>query len=399
MAGMVKTQARMWRQWAVAGLVALAVGLVSSCGDRGAGRLPWVLQASWASYRDHFISPEGRVVLKERGGGTISEAQGYALLRALWAGDEETFGRLCLWTRKHLSRQERYGDSLLAWQWGPKPDGSWGVLDWNTASDGDLDYVLALLLASRRGWRAPPGFPDYLTEARQVARDILAKAVVELPSGQLYLAPGNWHAQTPPFLLNPSYFFPAAYRAFAQAGFDSRWGRLHADAYPFLLRLTRGLEDLPGVGLAPDWVQVEADGALTPHPERSRGFGWEAVRLPWRLAIDRVWFGDLAAAKLSREQFLPFFVKEWRTRGKILAEYSYDGQPLVEFESPVMYAGALAAGLAGGDQEFAWQMAQKILSFYQEKGNQAYFVSPDNYYANNWAWFGLALYADWVKMY
>jgi endo-1,4-beta-D-glucanase Y len=377
----------------------LFLGILPSCREATGNRLSWVLQASWVSYREHFISPEGQVVLQERGGGTISEAQAYALLRALWAGDEQTFVRLYRWTKKNLSREVTHGDCLLAWHWGEKPDGSWGVLDWNSASDADLDYSLALVLASRQGWRAPPNLPDYLTEAREVAQGILAKEVVELPSGGLLLAPGNWHNPSPPYLLNPSYFFPAAYRCLAQAGFGPRWSRLHADAYPFLQRLTRGLAETPGVGLVPDWVQVEADGKLTPAPERSSNFGWEAVRLPWRIALDRLWFGDLAAARLCGEQFLPFFVKEWQAKGRLVAEYRYDGSPLVTFESPVLYAGALAAGLAGGNQDFAWQMAQKILTFYQEKDNQAYFVSPDHYYANNWAWFGLALYAGWVKRY
>jgi len=399
MAGRGGTVGGYWGRWIFRALLLLAVGVLPSCSETTAERLPWILQASWASYRQHFISPEGRVVMEEQGGGTISEAQAYALLRALWAGDEQTFGRVVMWTQANLSREATHGDHLLAWQWGKKPDGSWGVLDWNTASDADLDYALALLLASRRGWPPPPGFPDYLREARQVAKDILDKEVVEMPGGGLYLAPGNWRAEAPPYLLNPSYFFPAAYRCFLQAGFDSRWGRLHADAYALLERLTRGLGEIPGVGLVPDWVLVAADGKLSPSPERNSDFGWEAARLPWRVAVDRVWFGDLAAAKLSREQFLPFFTREWRSRGKLLAAYHFDGTPLVDFESPVIYAGALAAGLAGDDREFAWQMAKKILSFYQEKGNQAYFVSPDNYYANNWAWFGLALYAGWVKMY
>jgi len=377
----------------------LVAMMVAACGGATPDRLPWVLQASWTSYRQQFISPEGRVVLQERGGGTISEAQAYALLRALWADDQETFVRVYRWTKTHLSREATHGDHLLAWQWGKKTDGSWGILDANTASDADLDYALALLLASRRGWQGPPGLPDYLAEARQVAQDILAKEVLELPDGTLLLAPGNWHAKSPPYLINPSYFFPAAYRAFAQAGFDPRWGRLHADAYPFLRRLTQSLGDTPGVGLVPDWVLVAGDGKLSAPPERSSHYGWEAVRLPWRVALDRLWFGDLAAARLSRDHFLPFFVKEWRAKGKLLAEYRYDGSALVDFESPVLYAGALAAGLAGGDQEFAWQMAQKILASYREKENSAYFVSPDNYYANNWAWFGLALYTGWVKMY
>jgi len=399
MIGKNRPQGIGWRRLPGLGILLLALVILMSCGEAGGDRLSRVLEASWASYRDHFISPAGQVVLPERGGGTISEAQAYALLRALWAGDEPTFRRLYGWTRKNLSREAGPGDRLLAWHWGLKADGSWGVLDWNTASDADLDYALALVLASRRGWRAPAGLPEYLTEARQVAQDILAKEVVELPTGKLYLAPGNWHAKTPPYLLNPSYFFPAAYRYFARIGFGHYWSRVHADAYPFLQRLTQNLGGIPGVGLIPDWVQVEADGKLTPPPERSSHFGWEAVRLPWRVALDHRWFGDPAAARLCREQFLPFFVKEWQAQGKLLAEYRYDGTPLVDFESPVLYAGALAVGLAGGDEKFAGQMAQKILTFYQEQGGQAYFVSPDNYYANNWAWFGLALYAGWVKLY
>ena len=48
---------------------------------------------------------------------------------------------------------------------------------------------------------------------------------------------------------------------------------------------------------------------------------------------------------------------------------------------------------------FARQMAAKVLSFYREQGGQAFFVSPDNYYANNWAWLGLALYNGWVRVF
>ena len=70
----------------------------------------------------------------------------------------------------------------------------------------------------------------------------------------------------------------------------------------------------------------------------------------------------------------------------------------MDYESPVLYAGVLAGALAAGDRDFARDMAQKIMTFYHEKDGQAYFVSPDHYYANNWAWLGLALYAGWVKL-
>ncbi|MEW6388133.1 MAG: glycosyl hydrolase family 8 [Thermodesulfobacteriota bacterium] len=368
------------------------------CGEKaGLDDLPRILHASWQSYRQHSISPEGRVVLAERDGGTISEAQAYALLRAVWAGDQETFARVYAWTYINLSRAGSHGDHLLAWHWGPREDGAWGVLDWNSASDGDLDYTLALTLAARRGWRPPAPLPDYATQARQVQQDILAKEVATLPAGELLLLPGNWQPHQPPLLLNPSYFSPGTYRLLAQAFQEPRWLALRQDTYPLLKSLARGLGPLAGVGLFPDWCRLDAAGQLAPAPGRNPDFGWEALRLPWRVALDSLWFGEKEAAALLAQQFLPFIKKTWQSQGRLAAIYSYTGKPLATYESPVIYAGVLAAALAAKDQDFARQMAGKILSFYQEKDHQSYFATPDNYYANNWAWLGLALYAGWAR--
>jgi endoglucanase len=374
--------------------------ILSACGSApDPGDMERVLQVSWRGYARRYIFPEGRVVLADRGGETISEAQAYALLRALWVGDEATFAQVYAWTRARLCRLETQGDHLLAWHWGKREDGSWGVVDWNTAADADIDYAMALWLASRRGWKPDPPWPDYASEARAVAHDILAKEVVRLPAGDLLLAPGNWHEFETPYLLNPSYFFPAAYHLFGKAGFEPRWQAMRTASYPFLERLSQSVGGMKGVGLFPDWVRVEAQGTFSPAPGRDTHFGWEAVRLPWRVALDRLWFGEEQAARLLSQNFLPFFKKEWQAKGRLAAIYSYEGKPLADFESPVLYAGVLAAALAANDQEFAGQMAGKILSFYREDGGEAYFVSPDNYYANNWAWLGLALYAGWVKAF
>jgi endoglucanase len=411
------------------GLPVFLVLALAGCGEdwwppQGLSR---VLSASWQSYRQQFISPEGRVVIPERDGGAISEAQAYALLRAVWAGDEATFGRVYAWTHQNLSRP----DHLLSWHWGRRQDGAWGVADANSASDGDLDYALALVLAARRGWRPPPGLPDYLAAARQVAAAIWTQEVVALPGGELLLTPGNWHEAQPPYLCNPSYFSPAAYRLFAQigknvpqppplkkgdlGGFEvftgksaaapsrgegwggGEWERLHRDTYQLLARLNQGLGESRGAGLFPDWCRVDAAGQLGPDPGRDSHFGWEAVRLPWRLALDALWFGEPRAGQVLRERFLPFFQRQWQAKGRLAAVYNYSGAPWADYDSPVLYAGVLAAALTAGDREFAGQLAQKILSFYQEKDGRAFFVTPDNYYANNWAWLGLALYAGWVK--
>jgi endo-1,4-beta-D-glucanase Y len=381
-------------------LIALVAGFCLACQpEPSKARLARVLTASWQSYCRHFIKADGQVIIPEEGGGTISEAQAYALLRAVWANDATVFTRVYVWTYRNLSRVHAQGDSLLAWRWGRLPDGAWGVVDANSATDGDLDYALALALAARKGWRAPAGLPDYRQEARRVQAAILAKEVVALPDGELLLTPGNWHETTPPYLVNPSYFSPAAYRRFEQVtrGDQPRWGRLRGDTYKVLGRLTRGMNSQPGVGLFPDWCRVDAAGRLTPAPGKDTRFGWEAVRLPFRVALDGLWFAEPRAAQLLKDKFLPFFKAQWQAHARLAAVYNLDGSAAVDYESPVLYAGVLAGALAAADLDFAREMAKKILSFYHEKGDRAWFEAPDHYYANNWAWLGLALYAGWVE--
>lgn len=407
-------------------LIVLLSGLCIACQpDPTKARLERVLTASWQSYCRHFIQSDGQVIIPEEGGGTISEAQAYALLRAVWAGDKMIFNRVYAWTYKNLSRVHTHGDSLLAWRWGKLPNGSWGVLDANSATDGDLDYALALVLAHRLGWRAPPNLPDYREEARRIQADILAKEVVALPAGELLLTPGNWHEPQPPYLVNPSYFSPAAYRLFEQFATGgeqpsnradvgavrapplqpdvevtnnrARWSRLHQSTYKLLGQLTQSLGGQTGVGLFPDWCRVDAAGRLTPAPGKGTRFGWEAVRLPYRVALDGLWFKEPRAAQLLKEKFLPFFKSQWQAHVRLLAVYNFDGSPAVDYESPVLYAGVLAGALAAGDRDFAREMALKILAFYHEDDDRAYFEAPDHYYANNWAWLGLALYAGWPR--
>jgi endo-1,4-beta-D-glucanase Y len=381
-------------------LVAVLAGFCLACqSEPSPGKLKQVLTASWQSYCRQFIYPDGQVKVPEQGGGTISEAQAYALLRAVWAGDVSTFVRVYGWTHRHLSRKAQFGDSLLAWRWGRLPNGAWGVLDANSATDADLDYALALILAHRRGWRAPAGLPDYLEESGRIKNAILAKEVVRLPNGELLLTPGNWHEPAPPYLVNPSYCSPATYRLFTQteagAVAATAWRNLHQATYPFLEKVVQRLGDLQGVGLFSDWCRVDVAGAVSPAPGKDTDFGWEGVRVPFRVALDGLWFKEPQAALLLQGKFLPFFKEKWQAHHRLAAVYHYDGIPAVDYESPVLYAGVLAGALAAGDRQFAREMALKILSFYREDGNRAYFEAADNYYANNWAWLGLALYAGW----
>lgn len=355
-----------------------------------------VLHASWRSYCRQHIQANGRVYLGAQEGEAGSETQAGALLRAVAAGDAVTFARVYAWTRINLSRRESQGDALLARRWGLEAGGAGVILEDNTDAAADLDYALALALAARRGWKPPASQPDYGAEARQVARDILRQEVVTLPSGEALLLPGTDAPRQPPYLIKPSDFSPAAFRLLSQLEPDPRWQSLHRATYSLLQRLSRQLGGMPGVGLFPDWCRLEADGRFLPQPGKSKHFNGAARQLPVRVALDRLWFGEQQAADLLGGFLVPLR-PEWRGRGKLMAAYSYDGQPLAAYESPVLYAGVLAAALAADDPDLAGQMAAKIMAFYHEEGEQAYFGTPTDTQANHWAWVAMALYANLLK--
>lgn len=360
-------------------------------------RLEKILQDSWRYYRRHFITPEGRVRRPENGDDTISEGQAYALLRAVWCGDQATFDKVYAWTLAHLSKERLTGSHLLAWHWGRDDQGQWRLLDRNSATDADLDYALALLLAARR-WGTPTlPLPAYLDQGRAVLGDILTYETVRDPWGRLWLLPGDWASRQLPLLINPSYFSPAWYRLFAQLTEESRWQELEDSAFWGLQHLSARLGERAGVGLPPDWARLTAGQFFAADPQQSHHFGWEAVRIPWRLALAVLWWQDPRAKRWLQDNFLPFCRRQLLAFGRLTATYDYLGQPAVSYESPVLYATLVAAARAGEDPELCRQALDRLLSFYHPTSEGGYFNRADDYYANNWAWFGLAAAQGWLR--
>ena len=127
--------------------------------------LDQLLEQSWQGYKKRFIQQDGRVIDHKAGGISTSEGQSYALLRAVWMNDPQTFNQVWSWTQNNLQVR---GDHLFAWKWGqqstkspgangPKaPEGpaKWGPIDSTAASDADQDIALALLMAHRK-WQDP----------------------------------------------------------------------------------------------------------------------------------------------------------------------------------------------------------------------------------------------------
>ncbi|MCU0493738.1 MAG: glycosyl hydrolase family 8 [Chloroflexaceae bacterium] len=343
-----------------------------------------MLRQSWEFYKANFIS-EGRVKDPFANNNTTSEGQSYALLRAVWLNDRATFDTVWAWTQANLLQE----NGLLAWNWGRKADGSSGVLDRNAASDADQDVALALLFAARR-WNDPAYEAAALRMLPAIWRELTAEV-----AGQRVLVAGNWARGEGDgrAIINPSYFAPYAYRIFAQADAARPWLRLVDSSYALLEQISN--DAALGGRLAPNWLAVDTrSGRLLPTDlfgDYARQFSYDALRLPWRIALDWYWFGDERARQaLEALHVLP---ERYARDGRLVNNYATDGSPNSDDEGISMYGGAIGA-LALHPTLMQRMLREALMSRYHDEG---YWGEPINYYDQNWAWFGVALAAGWLE--
>lgn len=361
-------------------LVAVAVALVLAASCRAAETDSTVLRRSWEAYRATFVTAEGRVVRPEHQGDTVSEGQAYTLLRSAWMDDQATFDRVWRWTREHLSRTSRDGSSLLAWHW--VPDAGGRVDDWNVATDADADVALALLMADAR-WRAPTraDLPPYRDAALALLRDLIEHAVGADEAGRSLLLPGAWADQRASgrgLLLNPSYFAPASYRLFHEATADGRWLALAEGSYDVLDALCAGAERS---GVVPDWVRWWSIDRWSPGDDTGARSSWDAVRVPWRVATDWIWFEE-ARARDYLGRCLEPFVRQHLSNGMAVA-HALDGKVLEADDHPL--ANALFSFVLA-DRRERDRLIGRVQARIVRTDRGFFFGEPDRYYVNSLAY-------------
>jgi endoglucanase len=227
----------------------------------------------WPAYRafvSRFVQQDGRVVdFSTPAQQTTSEGQSYGLFFALVANDRAGFDRLLRWTRANLSAGRFDGEDvkLPAWQWGKKPDGSYGVLDPNSASDSDL-WIAYDLFEAGRLWHEPA----YTKLAYALATQIEKQEVANLRGlGPMLLPGAQGFRNGGTTRLNPSYLPLPLIRALAAQSPDGPWARLADNAYK-LVKTTSPL------GFAPDWAAWR-DGQFVVDPQKGDVGSYDAIRV------------------------------------------------------------------------------------------------------------------------
>lgn len=346
-----------------------------------------VLGATWSDYKFGYLDPSGRVVDRQRNDVTTSEGESYAMLRAVWMDDKTTFDTSLAWTKDNLDRTE---DRLFAWLFGPDQDGRYGIRTeqggYNTASDADQDIALALIFAYAR-WQDL----TYLGDARVIVRDIWEKEVVTI-RGTPYLAANNVEktSEASGVLINVSYLAPYAYRIFAVIDPDHPWGALVDSSYELIDRALDEPSLGSSAGLPPDWLRIDkTTGELHPaEAPLTTNYSYDALRTPWRLALDWQWYEDSRAKALLEK--MSFLSDEWRATGRLGSSYAHDGTVLDATETPAMYGGSLGYFMVA-DPDAARDLYERKLQYLWDPNTNTW-AERLPYYDDNWAWFGIALY-------
>lgn len=326
------------------------------------------LSALWSYYKQTYIV-DGRVVSWDERSITTSEGQGYAMLRAVWAGDRATFARTWTWTKEHLQVRK---DKLFAWKWKDK------VLSSNSATDADTDIALALILAARRFDHRP-----YEQEALAILASIWELELLHVDS-HVYVTAGNWAIYEEAPVIHVAYLAPYAYEVFAEVDASHPWRQVIADSYALL----HWLYEDERVSLPPEVVYWDTPRhRLTlRHPKDGHvsDFSYDVFPIFWRVAQDADWFGR--PEEPLRRSMLAFFQREWKLHGRVLDRYRVDGTPASSTEGLPLYATVYALSVAT-EPEFARQLHERKLAALHR---QALAGKATPYYLHNWLWFSEA---------
>lgn len=350
-----------------------------------------IVTQTWRHYREQYI------FCGENCGGNlglvfdpsvdyiaVSEGIGYGMLIAVMLDDQETFDYIYDAATRILLDPN---NNLHHW----RATSNGVVTDAYSATDAEQDIALALIFASERvqlgEWQPHDSLP-YDEHAQQILDAVFIEQVIE----DRYLTPGTLRGFDGINLMNPSYFSPAWYRIYDDFEEGNRWDALIEEGYATL-------ERNPGAayGLAPDWMSVDGSNAADHCQTMNINLNncrfqmrYDAIRVPWRVGVDCLWFDEPRACSWSRRSVE--FLKGYDNVNTLLL-YDLDGAPIVDYRDEVMLSMWYFAALGADDPFFAAEIENRLQGFGDPATNGYWGEDPDLYYNQSLALFA----ATWLS--
>jgi endo-1,4-beta-D-glucanase Y len=364
-----------------------SLGLISAL---AAGRLsaqtpPMTNHARlWQAYRGRFLSQDGRVLDPQRNNLTTSEGQSYALFFSLVNNDRAHFDAALDWTQANLAMGD-LGTHLPSWSWGQTKEGTWGILDPNSASDSDI-WIAYDLIEAGRLWKEP----RFTLLGKKLASLAAHKETAAVPGLGTVLMPGPFGFHFPSaWVLNPSYTPVFLLDRLAAVDPAGPWMRVAATIPMQLEQGTRG-------GFAMDWISYSPGSGFVPSlSNNQRGPGvvgsYDAIRV-------YLWTGMLSDSHPGKARMLKAIsgMNGYLSQHGAPPEKINDNGVPESNDGPVGFSAAVLPYLKSNTNEeaFAQQMV-RLKSQLDEKSylyGAGYGTGP-TYYDQNLVLFG----SGWIE--
>jgi endo-1,4-beta-D-glucanase Y len=243
------------------------------------------LMNKWTQWKTNHITTNGaggggRMRVQRNaadGNDTVSEGISYGMLLSVYFNDQTTFD--ALWGYKTL-----HNDGLGLMNWKITAAGATAWDGNNSATDADEDIAFSLYLAHRQ-WGSG-GTLNYKALADGEVNKIRSYC---LDSNRV--KPGDAFNSC----RYPSYFFPNEYRVFAkETNNAATWDTVRANCYNTIAAARNA-----GTGLIAEQCTDGGQGGGC--SVSSTRYEYNSCRVPFRMALDYVYYGDAnAAAQLDK---------------------------------------------------------------------------------------------------
>jgi hypothetical protein len=161
------------------------------------------------------------------------------------------------------------------------------------------------------------------------------------------------------------------------------------------LYLTEGADH----GLAPDWSTADGGPAYDycdandrPRDACRYEMYYDAIRVPWRVGLDCLWFDDFRACEWSRKSAA--FLKSLPLN-EFARMYNMAGEPIISYQNELTNGMWLVAALAAEDAELVALLAEQLYGYAGNALTAGYWGGTSQYYFNqSLAWFAASLLSD-----
>jgi endo-1,4-beta-D-glucanase Y len=217
------------------------------------------------------------------GGTTVSEGMGYGMLMSAYL-DSSSANLTQLY---NLYTGCWDNDKLMNWS-----VTACGNNTANAATDADVDAAQALVEAAYR-WPSE-GWAVSATAQLNKIYQYEVDSCKGLMNGDTWGGCSSGGTQA----FNPSYFCMGYFKNWdcfelAQGGSGTRWSAVREKCYALFNAETATAS--PAYALPPDWIR---NTGLYGQSDGAGGYGYDACRTPWRVALDYLWNGDARALNL-----------------------------------------------------------------------------------------------------